>query len=314
MKIEQNITFHLLRRGGVVIILFCFVLSSCNVYKYLDEDEILLVSQKMEIVDDQELDNSIDAKAGLNSFLKPELNSKLIIARNRLAKYLKAREKNPDAKRIKKMEYPVLVDSARHQLTSEKMENYLRQSGYFDAEVSYKLSYGKKKGRVKYLLDPGKRLYVDSIAIWSNDLAIQKILDKNTKDQILKKDAALSVNNYENERTRIVALLRDNGYAAFYPNYIDIIKSDSLGRGEIEVLQIFDSLDHKTYDVNSMQVYLQDRNDNPLTKSDTINNIIYHYNGDKPYINLDLLDRKLLFNPGDLYRKNDIDRSRVLFR
>jgi len=296
----------------VLIITICLLCSQCSsVYKYLEEDEILLTSQEIAI-EEEDIADELNTKNDLSALVQPKTNKKFLFHRNRLRRFLKKRKDNPDYEPGRREEYAVLADSSRFNETSEKLKRYLTQNAYFDATVDYEVKYRKQNAQVSYNIALNKRLLVDTVSIWSADTAIQKLLTIHRDEQILKKGQPLSQDLYKSEVNRVVNLMRDNGYASFLPNYIDLIRSDTLGNASIEIFQLYDSLPHPTYHVGPIDVYLNQSNQLGYTNADTVDNIIFHYAGETPYIDVNLLSQKIKFKNGEPYSKSAIDRSRIL--
>jgi len=114
-----------------------------------------------------------------------------------------------------------IYDSAQVTLTKAKFKSYLFSKGYFKNTVADKVTPHPQLVRVKYILNPGKAYFVDSIFYDVQDTAIFRLINNNVKDSYLKKGTRYDQDNFTKERERIDLLLKDYGYYDFSRQYID---------------------------------------------------------------------------------------------
>jgi hypothetical protein len=122
---------------------------------------------------------------------------------------------------------PVIFDTLKAELTTEDFERYLALRGYRYAHASYKSKTSDKQTSVNYLVDPGPRLYIDTFQIIAADPAIQHIIDSVPDASLITKGSPLDIDLYTKERTRIVRLVQNEGYATFDENYFPQLEVDT---------------------------------------------------------------------------------------
>jgi hypothetical protein len=115
-------------------------------------------------------------------------------------------------------ERPVLIDSALTEFSTENIEKYYFDRGYFDAEAKFSMDLDslKKKGKVKYDVKTGEKSIIQSYNYTIKDSAVQKhvetLLQRGTK---IKVDERYDLNNFMEEKDRIVDFLKNRGYWRF---------------------------------------------------------------------------------------------------
>ena len=135
---------------------------------------------------------------------------------------------------VKNEKEPILLDSIKV-VDSEKLLKayYGFNMGYLQAKVRSEIEYDpkidekdsperrvklrekqldNKKAKVIYYVEKGPRYYVDSIYYDIPDPKIKELYFNNLKKSVIKKGKFYNENDYTSEKTRIVKLLRNNGY------------------------------------------------------------------------------------------------------
>ena len=113
---------------------------------------------------------------------------------------------------------PVLMSNVNPRLRSTVAKNTLRSRGYFRAQTSYEILQNQRdtlKERVRYSIHPGPLYHLDSIAYLNfppqADSIIRNLPTKGDAGALHRGDP-FSVVSLEEERTRIVSALREQGY------------------------------------------------------------------------------------------------------
>ncbi len=296
------------------------LLSSCQVNKYLDDDQKLIREQRIIFKSKEEkIPNKTEIRYSLQALAKPEPNGKFLwLIPYRLSAYYKTLKpkKYGWIKRWLKnsvAEEPALYDSSRIIANVRTMQYYLKRQGYMDAQVEARTKLKKKKAKISYTIDFNKLYKVSEFSFVCKDSLVLDILNRHRATSFLKPGSVVSQANYDKEVSRIGQLLRNNGYASFFPNYVDQLRGDSLGNYRLEVFLKDDSLSHEKYYIGDINVYL-DKSNSKLddTQQDTVDGIVYHYKkGKTPYLDPELISRKIDFRSQDLYRKDLIDHTQA---
>ncbi|MEM9847017.1 MAG: BamA/TamA family outer membrane protein [Bacteroidota bacterium] len=243
-----------------IFILLLF--TACNTTKYLQEGEALLEENLIELEKGTKLPSSFSYDL---STLPDQQENKRFLFIPREWLYFKTKD-TVDASKLKvwlyrkHAEVPSIFDEDLAEEATVSMRNYLLSKGYYDASVSYEAeSYKKgKKVKVHYKLLPGERYVIDTSKIISADSVIQALLKEQAHLSLLQRGRPVTLELYDNEVTRIISYLRNNGYAGFNRSYIAPLRADSTGSKinlELEVLLKSDSTTHQAFTVGEVQVY-----------------------------------------------------------
>ena len=152
-------------------------LWACNPTKRLADDEYLLTKYKVKVIE-PEKSKKAKIKLGLEkeelkSYIKQKPNRKILgIFRFHLGVYNFASRKRHKADSLKRSsregkiedklkkivgEPPVILDVVLTQKSTKQIKLYLNSKGYFNSSVNDTIILKKKKAKVKYLINPGKR-------------------------------------------------------------------------------------------------------------------------------------------------------------
>jgi len=302
-------------------LLLLLALSACNVTKHLDAEkgERLLVKNTLKIKSEKRL--SISAKSALANELAPFYRQKpnrrnLYFFYPRLSLYYKYRNRNSDlAKWINKRiaEPPAVYDSILAQRTALNFKNQMRQRGYFRAESSFNTKMvGKKKAKTTYQLILGPRYTVDNVQFASRDSQVLQILHATAGESLIKRGTPLDAHIFDSEKLRITSILKNRGYAYFIPQYIEFggDSTDTKANVTIEVLPFNDSTMHRTYTIGKVEVLSGVvPNFSSMRRDTTISGVYFAAAEAKLWIRPSLLRKKILFDPGDLFKQSDFDKT-----
>ncbi|MFK7771788.1 MAG: BamA/TamA family outer membrane protein [Saprospiraceae bacterium] len=306
--------------------------TSCGTLKHLEEGETMLRKNKIEFKDKENVDNvkSLIFEMGSKTYQKP--NSKFLGVLPSLGPwyYYRIQAKSDTTwwgRFVLKnfAEIPAVYSLEKADRSAENMELALRNKGYFNAEVDFETKrkgLRKKKMHVTYNITAGKRYYLDRVSFTSKDTAIAKILQEIKDKTLLPPGAPASKSLYDEETRRITYHLLNNGYANFYKKYFSKLQSDTLSNDSLynqlnnvalEVLLPKDSSQHKTYSIGKVTVIsMYDESGTPILDLDSIFNKTHFYVGEgKHFIKLKALDRKIFLREGDIYRLDNVNKTRV---
>lgn len=303
--------------------------SSCSSLRYLEEDQTMLRKNKIEITNKKDVDNVRSLQYSLESIPYQKPNSKFIGLTTAGSWYYyrnkdKA-EKNWWTRFVMKnlAEEPAVYSIDKADASARSMERYLHQKGYFDATVEFETKrkgiFKKRKMHVNYIVNSGKRYYYDTIRYISKDTAIQNILEATKEESFLKSGSPVDVGLYNQETQRITNHLKNNGYANFYVNYIAPLDGDSIGtlvNADLQVLLTKDSVAHRKYRIGNVSVIsmFDDRGDPVMDKDTTYNGIKYYVQEGKHFIKLRTLDREIFLKQDDLYKIDNINKTKIQLR
>ncbi len=242
---------------------FLLLFSACSSTKFLQDDERLLVENKVNIIAEQKITNKAYLKYELSTKAQQQPNSRFFfIPREWL--YYKSIDTSRTINRMvskRLAEPPVIFEEEKMDYSAKRMALFMKERGYYNAEVvtSTKILPDNKRLSVIYDIYPKQQYFIDTITYFSRDTAIQKLLSANSNNRFLKQGVPGSIELYNKEVKRIVSYLRNEGYAEFNARYIrDLIadSSDSLNmRLMLEVMPPAKGRQHQKFTVGNITVF-----------------------------------------------------------
>ena len=160
---------------------YCLLVASCGATRKLGDKEYLLVKNKIEV------DSGKVNKEDLTKYIRQKPNRRIVgfvrfhlwvynlVDLNKVEarkKELKEKQDRKNEKRVAKNkepkdarrsfgewmlgigEAPVVLDSTLTQSTHKQFEIYLKNKGFFNAEISDSVEYKRKKAKVTYYIKP----------------------------------------------------------------------------------------------------------------------------------------------------------------
>lgn len=205
---------------------------------------------------------------------------------------------------------PVLVSNVNPATRVKIATNLLRDYGFFNGSVTYEEVPQKnpQKMKLRYAINMANPYYLDSIAYLKYPSKADSLIQASRKESVLVKGDNFNVLNLEAERQRISALLRNNGYYYFRPEY-STYRADTLQRSGHVSLQVVPQSGiapeaKKQYYLGNTSVYLTGYNGEQPTDSLKLRNITLHYHGEKPGIRPGVLLRNLFYQKGELFNQD----------
>ena len=308
----------------ILLAIFC-LLTACNTTRFLKGDQVYLSNNSVQFAKAQEdkITNKSNLAYELENLALQKPNGKFFaiprqyfyfhsmdtVGRNKIGRGA------TDFLRNKIGEPPVFYDEALAQKSTERLERYLFERGYFTADVSFYTRYKKKGQKVEviYTVEPNGQYMVDTMRFVTKDTAIQRLLSGISNKTALPPGVPVDAKLYEQEVNRVYQYLRNNGYAYFLPQYISKpIARDTAGRTvnlRLEIAAPKDDTIHQVYKIGDITIYPESKAANFLaSEPDTTINGIYFVTGGRPFgINPRILLRSILLQKGDLFRQSDVN-------
>lgn len=215
-------------------------------------------------------------------------------------------------------EKPVFVNRKIVEKNSENLNEYLKSKGFFSSVVKGELMEKGIFASTKYNIILNKRSYLDTVEVNKGDTDFEIAFANSAKKGNLKKGDHFDLQSLKNERIRIDAELRKNGYYYFSPDLVRILADSSQKPFSIK-LRIIPKSEilpkvKKQYQINDIFVNV---NSNKIQEKDT--NSFDFFRGlilddpQKKYKEAIFFDA-IAFRPGTLYdsRLQDITNNRLL--
>ena len=211
------------RIRNIILLIFSGIcLYSCSSVKHLPAGEVMLVRNSVEVKDEKNPDFD-----NLKSYVRPVTNKKFMdLFRIKTVFYDWGRptyDKNGNTKdskfrrflRNKMGEPPALLDTNEISNSMDQLKIVMKQLGYFDAEIDYQITFkgkDRKKAKVDYFIEAHPPYYISRIDYDIPISEYKRIVVINQKNTLLHPGMQYNENVINDELTRIINLIRDEGY------------------------------------------------------------------------------------------------------
>lgn len=124
-------------------------------------------------------------------------------------------------------EPPVLLSAVKRDYTSNVLEQYLVDHGYFQADVASAIKYkGRKKSSAVYTATPNLRYTINSVTYETDSTQLGKAIDASTDHSSLVVGEPYSLDSVKAERERLHNRLKEQGYYYFTADHL-LVEVDS---------------------------------------------------------------------------------------
>ena len=243
-----------MRRGKLFKILISLLIAvtffSCSSTKFVPEGKYLL--------------NDTDVKFDNNSINKEELKSQIRQKENleilgflkfHLGLYNLSSKKKEEGWLKRIGEAPVIYDEYLMERSKEQLRLYLKNKGYYDAEVSEEVNPKEKRQKVNvtYSIETGIPYRIRNYTYNIKDESLRPLILADTAKQLIGAGSVFDVDVLNSERKRIVTRLNNFGYYKFTEDYISFLADSSMSHRQIDLTveiedndldDVFDSIQH----------------------------------------------------------------------
>ncbi len=198
---------------------------SCSTTRRLNEDQYLLVKNKVKIINP---DKNV-AVSDLNGLVQQKPNKRFfgMIPFKLLFNSMFPKTGEP----------PVVFDPSLVDETKEQMGKYLDGLGFFNSSIEHSIKYKKKKVKnVTYAVTLANPYRVRNIDYKIPDDSINKLVLNDTKKSLLKSNIIFNSKTLDKERSRITKLLNNNGYYQFTKDYIFYQADSALNNYQVDLI------------------------------------------------------------------------------
>jgi outer membrane protein assembly factor BamA len=320
-KYEVKIT------SGIFGIWIFFLLSACSTTKNLPEGEILYTGiKKIEIVTPDHTKAIDNVMEEIESALSYSPNNALFGSSSRRYPFPAGlwiynafvNKKGGINKWIFNTfaAKPVLISAVNPEMRAAVARNLLRENGYFDGTSAYEIipEKNRRKAKVSYTLEMNHAYTYDSIQYMHMRHYADTLIKANDDKSLLHKGDNFNVVKLDAERQRIAALLRDNGFYYFRPDFIVYDADTLLSPGKIRLrMRRKEGLPLNTlrpFRIGNMSVHIRGVDTGLPVDSVTYKELTIYYQG-KLRIQPRVLYERFTFKSGDLYRQGEQQRTQT---
>lgn len=211
-----------------------------------------------------------------------------------------------------------IYDSSKTNLTVDQLSAFFFSRGYFQNQVTSKVTIIGKLVNIRYTINTGKPYILDTIFFKVQDSTIYALLSATNRESLLTKGERYIQDNLTKERERIDLVMKDHGYYDFSRQYVEF-NIDTTLRGDQRVaIQIIINdpakrNKHKKFYVDEIN-FITDAGVSafsPYRKTQNYRNIKYQFY-EKNY-SLKILSQRVFVAPGAAYsRASTFDTQRQL--
>lgn len=335
-------------------LVFYIFLSSCGATRKLSDNEFLLKKNKIEV------DSGKVNKEELAKFIRQKPNRKILgfvrfhlwvynlvdldkvearkkeLKEKRDVKNEKRIAKNKEPKNPRRSfgewllsigEAPVVFDSLLTQSTKRQFEIYLRNKGYFNAEVAYTVEFGRKRAKVTYRLKPHLPYTLKNIVYDIYNPELKGIISSaDIQNSLLKAGMNYDADILQQERERIAKELKNRGYYFFTSEHVIFTADTTIGNRGIELSMLLRSNMEKDFGKPDTTMYPKEFRTYKIgkvfinteffpksvaeIKYDTLSFNNYHLAyRDKWTIDPRMLMNSVFFKQGEVYRAKTLENT-----
>ena len=231
---------------GIALVL---LITSCSTTKNLPEGEILYTGiNNIEVVDNDSIKASDELYDRLDEILEcPPNNAFLGSSYTRTPFPLglwvyQANVNKKGAFNRLMMNWlaakPILVSAVNPEARTRIATNILRDNGYFNGVSLFEVIPDKKdslKARIRYEIRLNEPYTIDSVEWRRMQNRGDTLLQLNESERLIQRGDLFNAEKLEAERQRIAAIMRDNGYYYFRPEYISYQADSTLSPHKINL-------------------------------------------------------------------------------
>lgn len=194
-----------------------------------------------------------------------------------------------------------VYDSSLIERSRQRILDYLKDDGFFGAQVSIGLTEHNRKVDQVFIISEGEQRFIDSLNLRTGDVAITKLITDNIGQSLLKMGDNYNVDRLTAERSRLNDLLRNNGYFEMNESYITFEVREAPGETDLWVTTVINKPaskpNHVAYTMDS--IIVNTNGTDAVTERKRYEGIGYTL-GQQNY-SPKVLDTRLIFRPGELY-------------
>ncbi len=130
---------------------------------------------------------------------------------------------------------PVLLSSVNLKYNVKLLQNYLENLGYFHAEAEGDTIVKKRKGHAYYTLNPGPQYTINEVNFETDSSAVGTAIKMTRMNSFLHPKDPFNLEVIKGERTRIDAILKEEGYYYFSPDLLIVDADSTIGNQKVNL-------------------------------------------------------------------------------
>ena len=301
------------------------LLHSCRATKHVPDDEYLLTNIKFDC------DNSNIDEDDLATTFRQKPNRKTLSFRFHLFVYNIAKSGKERKWKTKIAdvvgEDPVIYDDYAMEKTITTIKSFLEAQSYYHSKVEVKKKIRRKRISLKYIIETGEPFIISNLEYDITDPKIKELVLLDTTNALIRTNSKFSTDEIQEERERLVRMLKSNGYYYFSVNNIHFYADTTIdaynSKLTVAIRKSFDESDiannepFKSQVIRNIYIYADhnpklaiDDYDAYINELDTVfidgYNIIYR---EKEKIKPSVFLQSCFFKRGDRYNIQNIEKT-----
>ena len=297
--------------------------GACRSARYLEPGEQLVRRVDIELAPGADVDNWRTYRNEMLGQVVTQPNGRFLVVAPREYFTLRRRGRE-DSTRFSGFveriiaEEPAFYTPEATDQSEARLAGYMRNRGYLEAEVAAAADTLREGFvGVTYTVSPRGAYRYGELTYRAANPVIDSLLRASAPRRVLRAGERVDSRDYDLEVARIVALLRDNGFAEFYANSVAPLEADSVGRrvdATLEVLPPAEGTPHRQARIGRVTVF---PDHDPLAVSQTlavdttVDDLRFIYEDEALVVEPTPIANHIYFRPGELYNQSAITQSNL---
>ncbi|MEP7277155.1 MAG: BamA/TamA family outer membrane protein [Bacteroidota bacterium] len=294
------------------------LLCACSNTKYLPAGESLYTGAKVTVKTVGPTDKKTKTiRSELEDLTRPRPNKSILGLRFKLFVYNIAGHPKKETSLRGKLKYkigepPVLMSDVDIDHNNKVLASNLQNQGFLQATVKGDTVVKNKRGKAIYDAETGPQYTIKGVAFEQDSSLLTKTISESATASFLKPGKPYNLDVFKSERDRIDAFLKERGFYYFNPDFLYVAVDSSIGNNQVNlavnIKPIIPGVSKKIYTINDIFIFSNYRLGSAST--DTVRQTAVLYNGyhivDRQHLYKPrMLDRMMLFSPGDVYKRSN---------
>ena len=309
------------KAGGAVKLLVLGIaavltFSGCTTLRFLDEDERLYTGAEVELESPEPARSRRATESQLEEVVRPGPNPTVLgFMRPRVWVYHRFEEPEEEGLRARFYERfaesPVLFEEVSPEGNAARLRAWLRNHGYFDAEVEYDIRERRRRAGLTYAVRAGMPYRIGSITRPQGDGELVKAIRAADRDSVLQAGRPYELATLREERVRIDGVLKDDGFYAFSPDYLlfNALRDHDGRTVDLELVVKSETPDRarRRHRIEAITVYADHQFGTREPPAETEGIEIeprFRYVGGEQRLRPDVVASAILLRPGDRYSRS----------
>ena len=291
-------------------------ITSCNLTKLVPDGDALYTGATVK-VKDSVLSNKEkkNIKTHTEGLTRPRPNSKFLGIPFKLMLYNMSGDPKKGGfirKFFRKIgQPPVLASTLNLDYNEKVLDSYIENIGYFRSDVEGDTVVKKKKAHATYVAFPGPEYKIEQVFFKTDSTSVGAAIQATREGSLLKPGDNFNLEVIKGERSRIDAILKENGYFYFSPEALIVDADSTIGNHKLNMYLRVKNLppqSTKPYIIDEVYIYPNYRLNAGKADTSHVQGITYKgfqiidpRNKFKPK----LFPGIMRFDSGDVYNRND---------